>query len=667
MKMSVSWAARRRVLLAAFGGLALTAGLVPGSPAAAEDQNVDVSLRYACESAPGQQITVRVRNTFPSTGKVGEPVEPGKATVAVTLPAAVLGDLAEPGTADVTGTVDLGMLVSPTPPTSADWTGLAVTRAPARDGERLTFTASGQVPPVQVSAGGPMVFSAAQLTLTLKPGKAGGSTTPAGPMSLVCLPGLGQNSTVATVSVPGGEEPPKRETPQPRSVAPRVLNEKDFCPDGPETEPDLQYLPEEEKKFIRDGDPSYQVFPSPVSPGCAMAYGHSNVSKLDGAARTTATAYVLAGQRVAVNIRVNYLSQLGSGTLYPDPIKSTFLAYGFMPTSATIEMVPVEQMNILYVTPINNLPGSVERVPRTTIYTKVVLRVRDVRVNGVPLEVGDDCRSARPMEVVLQGERDSVPRYLVDEGGVVQGHVDIPPFTGCGVGEDLDGLLTSSISGPGNYLRMVQGPLCAPEEPAAADNPLSPCPMQRYGWTFEPEGEFTATASSLRLVNDRNGATITCGSAVMRGSLPGFVPKTQDEVRLTDFSASGCVGDAPQTAGPFDFSVTGSQRYLRLATFDETGGRSRGLFTSFTFNILPATGCRISAATGAASALGFEYDNAAHVFEFKPGVLVNDLGLTLRSGGSTTGTRCGDLYKPGDSVKIAGNFVVDKPLKIRKP
>ena len=39
-------------------------------------------------------------------------------------------------------------------------------------------------------------------------------------------------------------------------------------------------------------------------------------------------------------------------------------------------------------------------------------------------------------------------------------YTDIPPFTGCGVGEDLDPLLTGLISGKDNYVKMTQGAIC---------------------------------------------------------------------------------------------------------------------------------------------------------------------------------------------------------------
>jgi hypothetical protein len=42
----------------------------------------------------------------------------------------------------------------------------------------------------------------------------------------------------------------------------------------------------------------------------------------------------------------------------------------------------------------------------------------------------------------------------------VTGTIDIPSFTGCGVGEDLNPIFTASISGPHNASLLTQGPVC---------------------------------------------------------------------------------------------------------------------------------------------------------------------------------------------------------------
>jgi hypothetical protein len=87
----------------------------------------------------------------------------------------------------------------------------------------------------------------------------------------------------------------------------------------------------------------------------------------------------------------------------------------------------------------------------------VELRISNVRVDRVPLNVGPNCRSAVPMKLDLVGKS---PAYNLFTGGPLHDTVTIPRFAGCGTGgDDLDPLLTGMISGPGNGLELHQGNL----------------------------------------------------------------------------------------------------------------------------------------------------------------------------------------------------------------
>lgn len=56
--------------------------------------------------------------------------------------------------------------------------------------------------------------------------------------------------------------------------------------------------------------------------------------------------------------------------------------------------------------------------------------------------------------------------YLLLSGGALSGEATVPAFTGCGTdGEDLDRLLTASVSGPGNHIKQVQGQTCSIANP----------------------------------------------------------------------------------------------------------------------------------------------------------------------------------------------------------
>jgi hypothetical protein len=93
-------------------------------------------------------------------------------------------------------------------------------------------------------------------------------------------------------------------------------------------------------------------------------------------------------------------------------------------------------------------------------FARVSLSISDVDVNGVPLNVGPHCQTTTPFNLDLLG---LPPSYNVgSQYGVLTGTVTVPPFTGCGVGENLDSIFTASVSGPGNYVKVTQAPFCTP-------------------------------------------------------------------------------------------------------------------------------------------------------------------------------------------------------------
>ncbi|MEY9488771.1 hypothetical protein RKD26_004565 [Streptomyces calvus] len=179
-----------------------------------------------------------------------------------------------------------------------------------------------------------------------------------------------------------------------------------------------------------------------------------------------------------------YLSQHSEGTLrhqgraQTPPFEATFLTFGFTPTKATMVLEQTGPMTMdaagetSFVTLFTRLETRV-RVP-------LVLRVTALEVNGTPLEVGSACRTEKPLRspepepgkfpgdhLVLSGSSTHQPPdqpvgYLLSSGGPLTGEVTIPAFTGCGTGgEDLDRLLTASVSGPGNHIKQIQGQTCA--------------------------------------------------------------------------------------------------------------------------------------------------------------------------------------------------------------
>jgi len=127
-----------------------------------------------------------------------------------------------------------------------------------------------------------------------------------------------------------------------------------------------------------------------------------------------------------------------------------------------------------------------ETVETALVEGKAEVTVRDLVVDGVPVDLGPTCRTERPLDLALWADNSEAP-YKVLYGGTLGAWdglasptalplynpmyksrngtvlspstgVTIPPFTGCEAnGEDLSALLTAVASGPNNPIRIEQG------------------------------------------------------------------------------------------------------------------------------------------------------------------------------------------------------------------
>ena len=139
------------------------------------------------------------------------------------------------------------------------------------------------------------------------------------------------------------------------------------------------------------------------------------------------------------------------------PVQSTFLGFGFVPITATLHVMELKPIKITV------FLHNVVQVKVTTS-TEVSFRISNANVNGVPWKsVGSNCRTKTPVHLKLIGTGNASTQrgfWNLLAGGTLGGMVTVPPFVGCGVGENLNPLFTASISGPRNFDLMTQGPLC---------------------------------------------------------------------------------------------------------------------------------------------------------------------------------------------------------------
>lgn len=634
--------------------IAITASLFSAIAAIAGEHAVDRSFGYACQLPSGtQQLAVRVIANVPDTATVGRPIRLGDVTVLVALPAAAVADLTKQGATTVGGTLRLTSLVtvngSPARITGSDF-AVPETSVGA---DQLVLAGSGKEPAPTVATPGRVVFSVADLSVSLNLRQADGTAAQPATMSLACSPSLGQDTTLATVAV-SATDAQGASGPGTVSHATAAKAQEDYCP------PDVTGGFSEDFP-LPDPPPGTDVYETPPQFACAKVSGFSNVAKLNGAAPLFGKMALAVGNRTlykwdpANPIPENNYTQIDTiGAAHLETTQATFLTFGFMPTTAELDVTQVgkttayQNANITAVDYAQRMPGLPPRFTTASAY--VSLRVHDVRINGVPLDVGPDCSTSQPMELQLSASTEDDPNYVVNDGGYLSGTVTIPPFRGCGVGEKLDPLFTASLSGPGNFIKVTQGPICDTMKPTYAG---SPCPVQDFGWNITPGGsaDFTTDQFTAKM----GDAVITCPSFKYTGNLPsGSITAGTNAGTLNGPTSATCTGSGG-LSGDFNLYLP-AKLTIEIITYDSVANTVVGsmplLFTRFTG---PGSCNVLTSGT-----LGFTYSNKMHTMTILP-----TFGSQPQVS-SAKGSCAGPINK-GDPITVSASFNADPPQTIKRP
>ncbi|MFI6863704.1 DUF6801 domain-containing protein [Streptomyces sp. NPDC050421] len=456
----------------------LMAGMIPGAQASAGGRDVRIDVKYGCEFPSGaEQVAVRVSATAPEAGEVDKPVQLTDVSTELTLPEAGLPDLAAVGTDQVEVETKLTVGVAQGEHTAETvWIGTTEDPVAVPDAEHPTLTSSGDVPSVTAGASGALAFTAGKLTALLTAPPSDDPSAKPSALLLTCTPEPDQDLALATVRIAGDPEWPSPEPPE-AGKGKASSDSGDTDADARETTPKVgepgSAAPQDGKAPPCVGDENNQFSLN------AYVTGYADVPKLK-----SATLFPLACTQIEQGVTqikfqdgLIHIIQDSTATLdyqgkpQLPPARGTFLTFGFMPTTATLEMTQIPPAAGPDGKPLPNIhsdltvlsPGN--SVGTTTIDLNLRLRLSDVKVNGVALDVGPNCRTERPFPLSLRGEmvlKDQVQSgYTLVTGGVLTGQVTVPPFSGCGVDEDLDDLFTASISGVPGAVKQIQGAPCA--------------------------------------------------------------------------------------------------------------------------------------------------------------------------------------------------------------
>jgi len=433
------------------GGAAVTAPTGSAGPTAATASTASTASTAAPSTAGSTAASTASAGTA-SAGSTASPATTSVPSATVTLrsSAAALALEAESGQA---------VTAAPPGAVMAEWTGLAVAPVKLGSGDP-TLTATGQVPALTVGrAGRTTTVTPMTLVLSLT---AGGATlplvctsTPPVPLGSVSVVGPPTAATRASAAASPDAAPARGQL--------RALTAKpQVCAASPSGEINTKYLPKP--------PPGSNIYPvTDYGVQCAYAIGYANVGKLGEASlvnspkQNPSFAVLSIVREVTQFLQADPYIELDEvGNLTLPSAATTFLTYGFIPTTAMMQLIPQGAL-----TAVETGYTPYERVI-TTIYGTQTLRLYDVKVDGTPLDVGSDCHTVTPLQLALRGvDNDGFPDddpsrdYEINSGGPLgQENLNIPYFTGCGPNGSLDPLFDAAVSGSDNSLNLMQGPVC---------------------------------------------------------------------------------------------------------------------------------------------------------------------------------------------------------------
>lgn len=468
---------RRGAQATALAVVMVAAGVTAGSAAAVSQRASSLRLVYSCAFPSGSQpVSAQITATLPTAGQAGKPIQPTGARIGVTLPHHVVTALtrskattlpmtrSKVATLTLTAALGTGYTEGSRSATAAWRNFRSATTGIPRTGP-MSLTATGAATPVMGAAAGKVIVTVGDLTLLFTTRMANGRQATPHAMQVTCVPGAGQDTTLAQIAVTGPAPAGAHASPQ--LTAPKA------CRPFPKN---LKLNPRFPLPVPMKGS---NVFHDPED-ACTYGTGFTDARKLHEAALVgPGLVDLLFGATVYTRFkhgdvyeqfrepsRFNYHGQ----PVLP-PARATLLGFGFMPVSATLQISEIGTLNADFIS--CTYPSCPNPKNYALLLGRVTLHISDVDVNGVPLNVGAHCQTATPFNLKLLG---LPPAYNVGQQfGLLTGTATVPPFHGCADGtENLDPIFTASVSGPGNFLNVNQGVFCTPQ---AGCPPVKPKPV----------------------------------------------------------------------------------------------------------------------------------------------------------------------------------------------
>ncbi|QKV81269.1 hypothetical protein HUT10_18315 [Amycolatopsis sp. Hca4] len=411
-------------LLSAANGALTGVGSAAPAPAAPPEKAATASVSVTCPFADplgSRKLTVETSATLPTQAKTGNSATIGRYSAQFSLPRDIALSLLPAGatTGSLQGAVQLALTVHQGERSDQIPVPLTVAPTPLPETGDVTLTAIGAVPEIAINTVGAVTFDVTAPKLALAAVPAPGATATPAPEAapaqpIACTLDPDQQTTLGTVLV--------LPTAKPGAEQKAALGAKAALDDEPP--PPNEYT---------------------VPLGLITIMTKSTVARL-GATVTADPAFLL---NAFFTVDIDTAASRVSGAAIFKPATTSFLGFGFVPVTATVEFLPLDYKNSKMIEVGGGLFTGDDGFTYLRTELKVMGKLSGAKINGVPLDVGPDCVTSEPVSLEITGPYDPFTTGHVrtdPEKGFY-----LPPFRGCGAdGQDLTPLLSGMSTGWGN-------------------------------------------------------------------------------------------------------------------------------------------------------------------------------------------------------------------------
>lgn len=146
----------------------------------------------------------------------------------------------------------------------------------------------------------------------------------------------------------------------------------------------------------------------------------------------------------AIDLSTTPLSMTGAVSLPPS--SGSFNLIGFVPVTATVAFIPVGQTTA-------SLVSGALTDGQVSADSKFILQLTDLKVAGLDVAPGDNCKTATPADISVTSPTD----FNATLGGTLSGTYTIPDFKSCGPLGIETPLINAVIPGSGNTISLDLG------------------------------------------------------------------------------------------------------------------------------------------------------------------------------------------------------------------